>query len=425
MRIVQRGRRYYCEIDTPTSVAHIDARKRVSIALRTDSLAVAKAKAATVEAEIRAYWQALADGRSGDAENRFAAAQSIARYYGFPYRTSEQLADGDLTELVGRIEALEGSGHTASTPHVEALLGTAKRPEFRVSSALDEFIKHNSTTLAKKSERQRHRWEVMRRRAIKNFVNVVGDKPIEELTRDDALNFRDWWSDRLENEGLTPDSPNKDLQNLSSIFQLVTDRRRLDVENPFRGLRFKDDEDRRPPPFEKDWIVEKVFPALEALEPDECAIMQLLAELGLRPSEACNLLPGHIHLDEPIPHIEITPRSDRQLKTRHAKRKLPLIGSALPAMQAHPDGFRRFRDLEPSFCTSMNRWLTDEGLRPTPKHVIYSFRHGFADRLRAVECPMWLQDSLMGHAPKGENYGDGAKLDQARDWLSLVALAAN
>ena len=114
MRIVQRGRRYYCEIDTPTSVAHIDPRKRVSIALRTDSLAVAKAKAATVEAEIRAYWQALADGRSADAEDRFAAAQSIARYYGLPYRTSEQLADGDIAELIGRIEALEGSEQTAS-----------------------------------------------------------------------------------------------------------------------------------------------------------------------------------------------------------------------------------------------------------------------------------------------------------------------
>jgi len=73
----------------------------------------------------------------------------------------------------------------------------------------------------------------------------------------------------------------------------------------------------------------------------------------------------------------------------------------------------------------MNRWLKDEGLRPTPKHVIYSFRHGFADRLRKVECPIWLQDSLMGHAPKGENYGEGAKLDQARDWLSRAALAAS
>jgi len=424
MRLTKRGKRYYCEIDTPVSVAHLDTRKRVSIALKTDSLAVARAKAVTVETEIRAYWQALADGRSTDAEDRFLAAKSVAHYFGFPYRTTAQIAAGDLSELIDRVEALEG-GEQPTLTHVEALLGTAKRPEVRISSALDEYIKHNRTTLAKKSERQRHRWEVMRRRAIKNFIDVVGDKPVEEIARDDALNFRDWWSDRLENDGLTPDSPNKDLQNLSSIFQLVADRLRLDVENPFRGLRFKDDEDRRPPPFERDWIVQKVFPALNALEADERAIMQLLAELGLRPSEACNLLPGHIHLGDDVPHIEIATRSDRQLKTRHAKRKLPLVGASLTAMHAHPEGFPRFRDLEPSFCTSMNRWLTDEGLRPTPKHVIYSFRHGFADRLRAVECPIWLQDSLMGHAPKGENYGDGAKLDQARDWLSRVALVAS
>jgi len=114
MRVVQRGRRYYCEIDTPISVSHIDARKRVSIALRTDSLAVAKAKAVNVEAEIRAYWQALVDGRSADAEVRFAAAKSIASYFGFPYRTAEQIADGEIAELIERVEALEGDERTTS-----------------------------------------------------------------------------------------------------------------------------------------------------------------------------------------------------------------------------------------------------------------------------------------------------------------------
>jgi len=424
MRIVKRGKRFFCEIDTPVSVAHLERRRRVSVALRTDSRAVAEVKAKNVEAEIRAYWQALEDGRSGDAEERYAAAQSIARHYGFPFRNSQQLAEGNLEELLARIETLE-KGTQPDVTHVDGVLGSAPKPQFRISGALDEYITHNRIELAKKSEQQRHRWETMRRRAIKNLMSVIGDKAIVEISRQDVLDFRDWWSSRLEDEGLTPDSPNKDLQNLSSIFQLVVDRRRLGLENPFKGLRFKDDEDRRPPPFERDWIISKIFPALDGLQPDERTIMVLLAELGLRPSEACNLAESHIHLESSIPYIEIAAQSGRQLKTKHARRKIPLIGGSHGTMAQFQSGFERFRDREAIFCTSMNKWLRDEGLRPTPRHVIYSFRHGFADRLRAANCPVWLQDSVMGHAPKGEKYGDGPKLDQIWSELQDVALVAS
>ena len=424
MRIVRRGQRYFCEVDRPISVAHLEKRRRVSVALRTDSLEIAKAKATHVEAEIRSYWQALENGRSDDAQKRFEAAQSIARQYGFPYRSSEQIARGELEELLTRIEALERTDAPTET-HVDGLLGTAERPKLLISAALDEYVAHHRTELSKKSDKQRHRWEIMRRRAIKNFIDVVGDKSLEDVTRQDALEFRDWWTDRLEAEGLTPDSPNKDLQNLSSVFQLVVDRRRLDLENPFKGLRFKDDEDRRPPPFERDWILSKIFPALLDLKDDERAVMVLLAELGLRPSEACNLLAAHIHLDHEIPHLEIAAQPGRQLKTKHARRKLPLIGASLAAMRGFPSGFERFRDREANFCSRMNKWLRDQELRPTPRHVIYSFRHGFADRLRTARCSVWVQDSVMGHAPKGENYGAGPTLDQVRDEMSSVALVAS
>lgn len=39
----------------------------------------------------------------------------------------------------------------------------------------------------------------------------VGDKPMEAISGDDMLDFRQWWLERLEVEGPTPNSANKDL----------------------------------------------------------------------------------------------------------------------------------------------------------------------------------------------------------------------
>ncbi|QYZ68837.1 hypothetical protein JO391_13830 [Neotabrizicola shimadae] len=58
-------------------------------------------------------------------------------------------------------------------------------------------------------------------KAIRNFIEVIGDKPIAEITRDDMLDFRQWWSERLETEELTPNSANKDLVHLGKVLRRV------------------------------------------------------------------------------------------------------------------------------------------------------------------------------------------------------------
>jgi hypothetical protein len=39
-------------------------------------------------------------------------------------------------------------------------------------------------------------WRSSRMRAVENFVSVAGDKPVNELTVDEAIDHSEWWRDR-------------------------------------------------------------------------------------------------------------------------------------------------------------------------------------------------------------------------------------
>jgi len=54
--------------------------------------------------------------------------------------------------------------------------------------------------------------------------------------------------------------------------------------------------------------------------------------------------------------------------------------------------------------------------------VIHSFRHSMRDRLRAVECPTDVIDSIGGWSKSGagQNYGTGYPLEVLHKWMKLI-----
>ncbi|WP_247776897.1 hypothetical protein [Bradyrhizobium sp. CW1] len=57
---------------------------------------------------------------------------------------------------------------------------------------------------------------------------------------------------------------------------------------------------------------------------------------------------------------------------------------------------------------TLNKFLSENNLRPTKSHSVYSLRHSFKDRLIAAEAPDSLIDSLMGHRTGKPKYGKGS-----------------
>lgn len=109
------------------------------------------------------------------------------------------------------------------------------------------------------------------------------------------------------------------------------------------------------------------------------------------------------------------------MKTEQSERDIPLVGVALMAMQAQPDGFPRYRDKAASLSAAVNKTLAENSLLPSQKHTAYSFRHTFEDRLTKVEAPEKLTAALMGHKFHRPRYGLGPTLEHKQEWLQRIA----
>ena len=127
-----------------------------------------------------------------------------------------------------------------------------------------------------------------------------------------------------------------------------------------------------------------------------------------------------IVLDAEIPYIRIQAEG-RLLKTDHSERDIPLVGLALEAMKRHPEGFPRYFDKGSSLSATLMKHFSNRELLPTAKHKIYSFRHSFKDRLKAVEAPEELIDEMMGHRTDKPRYGDGYGLRLKLKYLQMIA----
>ena len=155
------------------------------------------------------------------------------------------------------------------------------------------------------------------------------------------------------------------------------------------------------------------------MRPHVHALVELRRFTGMRPSEVVGLTPSRIVIEADVPHLQVRP-DDRQLKTDHSQRDMPLVGSALSVMREFREGFPRDRSSPDSFSATANKALGAAGLRPTPDHTVYSLRHTFKDRLIAIEVPKRIQDELMGHALREIKYGFGSSLRQRAEWLAKV-----
>lgn len=54
-------------------------------------------------------------------------------------------------------------------------------------------------------------WKNPRKKTIDSFKRIFSDKDVSEITRDDILEFREWWYERIKSESLSANSSNKNF----------------------------------------------------------------------------------------------------------------------------------------------------------------------------------------------------------------------
>lgn len=376
--------------------------------------------------QLEAYWMGLRDGQSVEAKARFEAAQKRARSLGMTYQTVAELRDGGrIEDVLTRVEFLLDRNLVESEMDVTAVLGGESRPRFKVSDMPAEYEKLNVATLAGYSDKQKVRWLNPKKKAANNFIAALGgvDKHLDELTRADAITFREWWQTKLAADGLEIGTANKDFGHLNKMHRELDMKHHLGLSPVFASMRIGGESTGSRAAFSLKQAVEIVLsPALESLNDEARDITLIVAELGMRPSEVCGVLPHHIRLDDDIPSVEITPE-ERQLKNPQSERFMPLLGNALAAFRRHPGGFPHYREKgADTLSATINKALRKANLLPTREHTLYSFRHAFEDRLIEVETPDKVVAALMGHKFQRPKYGKGPSLELKLRWLEKIVL---
>lgn len=420
--ITKRGDTFYIYKRVPKRYAAVEKRVTMWISLHTDSEREAKLKAPSVWDVMEQAWEARLAGEVNDSELRFEVARKEAARRGFKYLPVTEVAALPLEERLKRVEAAAPYGIIDGFK-ARAVLGGVDQPAITLNRALELFWDLAKDRTIGKSEDQIRRWKNPRMKAIRNLVEQIGDKPLADITGDDMLEFRTWWTDKVEAEGLTPNSANKDLTYIADTLKTVNRMKRLGLVLPLTDLALKEGEKGRRPPFSDEWIKTKLLAprALEGLNTEARCILLGMINTGYRPSEAAGLLPKHINLEGEVPYISIEPEG-RSLKNATSKRQIPLTGVSLEAFQTCPKGFPRYLKSSATLPVTVNKFLRENGLLETPVHSLYGLRHSFEDRMIANNVDERTRRDLFGHAYNHERYGKGATLRHIHETLSSFAL---
>lgn len=424
MNLTLRDSIWHLRRRVPARFAAVEPRREVWISLKTDSRQQAAQKAPAVWENLVAGWEALLSGQSNAAPARLEAARKIAASLGLTYKPMRDLEHVPLEELLARVEVLQrrdGSVNVAAAP---AILGAIEVPSITVSEALEEYWKLTPDRIRGKSEDQKRRWANPRKKAVRNFIEVLGDLPLADLKRAHFLAYRSWWVERMAEETLTPNSANKDLVHLSDVLKTVNELKGFGFELPLQKLTLKEGEKAERLPFSDAWITDRLLArdALSGLNAEARAILVGMINTGYRPSEAAGLTADRIRLDHEVPHIVIAPDDTRQIKNKTSRREIPLTGVSLEAFREFPAGFPHYREKPATLSATVNKFLRENGLMESDLHVMYSLRHSFEDRMLRGRIDERVRRELMGHSLGRQKYGQAGGLEFKSGELSRIAI---
>lgn len=413
--IERRGRVYYMRWRVPARYAAVEKRKEINRSLKTRDMIEAKANFAVVQRSLLADWDfRLKESRGETTTETFDAALEMLREIGIPYRPKKELLAEPIEKLLDRIEAIENIDTQSAM--IPATLGTLDYPPLNISEMPAVIEENNKANLTGKNKRQLDEWRNKYKYAASSFGEIIGDKPILEITEHDAMKFKRYWLTRRNNAEISTNHADKRLRFARQLVEAYYNRFDMPIserKNPFKDLKIEKtaSEDHAPKKLSLPaaWIKHHLIDqfGLEELNEQARDIATISAECGCRQSEIIDLPPSAIHLDHECPHIQLIPTNTgeykHQLKNAASKRPVVLLGAALEAMKRHPDGFDRYRGKK-TYSGTVNKYLKDRKLFPevpageAGKYTLSCTRHTFEDRMVKAKMTNEERAYLMGHS---------------------------
>jgi integrase len=368
-----------------------------------------------LDAALEQQWEAALRGESEAERHRYEAAVAAGRRLNIPPLTQQEIVGTSIEGFLTRMEHLLSATNLNNGAVVDAIFNKVTKPRtvgIKVSDLHTEITRIEEHHLAKMAEHQVKRWHTTRANVQREFIKVIGgDRDLATLTGEDTAKFRDYLSKKIVKKEMLVNTANKRLGEITGMFRAVNRNLKLNLEDVFRDLRFPKGENRQRDQFPLAMINDVLLADdfFQDLNADARRIVLVCIDTGLRPSEVTALDRKTIHLDGPIPYVDVTDRDDPmckvRLKTKESQRKIPLVGCALAACHAQPEGFGAYFGRSNSLSALVNKYFRNHGI---PRELtLYSLRHSFAQRLRDVAGAQERNvERLLGHSVPGEKYGD-------------------
>lgn len=422
--LILRGETYWYSRRIPKELDKLLPSKFVNHSLKTKDFNEAVGLIPEINKQTEQFFKTVAlNGVNDSDQEKYQKAIKRAAQFGFVYQDAVTISEGSLDELQDHLEVAEK--HIDNPAIVEAVLGGAVEPELKLSNLFELFHEISKGQLRNKSPLQMRHWKQVRISAINNFISVVKDKRLIDLTRNDGLAFRDYWLERLTAENKAANTANKQFGFLQNMVRTALEHYQLDFIPIFSGLRFTEALKLPRIRFETEFIISKLLPAdaLPNLSEAGVALIHLMADLGARPAELIGIDESEVFLLHEVPYIHIKPNAHRDLKTLNSEREMPLIGHSLVAAQNGAfEKIKRYRTMPDNLTSLIGMYFKRNNILPSKQTSLYSLRHSFSDRLIEAEVPEKMQKYLMGHALGSVSYGFGPELEKRKKWLEKAAL---
>ena len=367
--------------------------------------------------------KAQAKAEYAKKSERDKVLQLVQEHYG--KEASELLSAGVVDEnfehaLMGLADDLAGTIDTST----ERMLWSGKVPDavITLANAIDDYYAYKTTGDVDIDKRLHGRLMANKRNLIKVWGSVKVERtPIEQLTRKDANEYRDFLLQTTK-----PTTVSRNISTISAVINWNARENCLDVSSPFNNIIIKDSahtkDDRHP-------LSDNEVSQVNGVMKDTTVwpIWVMMRDLGMRTAEATGLLVGDISLQNST--VDIKANSIRRIKTDGSTRTLPLTDEMIKLLQPYRQGkddseplFDRYGSVKGAGNASSAMRKHFQKVVSNKKKTPYSARHTLKDALRNSGCDSELIDAIYGHAGKtvGSRYGAGYNTDIMRDALKKV-----
>ena len=224
------------------------------------------------------------------------------------------------------------------------------------------------------------------------FIQVIGDKAVEEITPQHVSDFIEHMSE----DGACVRTINRRIKTVSALFNYLNEEQR-DIPNPVLPRLHQLRMPQRLPRPAQQADLELFFSVIK--NPRDKAIFTLMLRCGLRISEVAGLTMDNLFLREAKPRIQLFGKNSKERSVYLSPQALRILKSYLVQRPRVADEhvFLSYQ-LKGLSTTAIHQHLVKYRDLVSIKLTAHQLRHSFATNLIQEKVPLVSVQKLLGHA---------------------------